>query len=98
MCLRDIESGSSTSSSLAENESDLPTSFDEGRSYLQFKARHRKKLSCGNEMKSIQAKHHQRPKATRSSATAAAAAAAAGSGATAGSGGVSNSANNSGAR
>merc|ERR1712223_784454 len=66
LCLRDIESGSSTSSSLAENESDLPTSFDEGRSYLQFKARHRKKLSCGNEMKSMQAKHHQRPKTTRS--------------------------------
>jgi hypothetical protein len=66
LCLRDIESGSSTSSSLAENESDLPTSFDEGRSYLQFKARHRKKLlNCGSEMKSMQAKH-QRPKTARS--------------------------------
>jgi hypothetical protein len=39
LCLRDIESGSSTSSSLAENET---TSIEDGRSYLQYKARHRR--------------------------------------------------------
>ena len=57
LCLRDIESGSSTSSSIAENEANL--AFDEGRSYLQFKARHRKKFSTG-EMKPMT--RQQRPK------------------------------------
>lgn len=56
LCLRDIESGSSTSSSLAENEtlnSNSEEAYEEelenSRSYLQFKARHRKKLNV--EMK-----------------------------------------------
>ena len=52
LCLRDIESGSSTSSSIAENEAIMQA--DEGhRSYLQFKARHRKKLSANNDMKPV---------------------------------------------
>ena len=71
LCLRDIESGgSSTSSSIAENDSNLSSlAFEESRSFLQFKARHRKKFS--GEMKAMQAKHggggqQARPK-TRSS-------------------------------
>ena len=58
LCLRDIESGSSTSSSLAENEA---ANFDEGRSYLQFKARHRGKKFAG-AMKPVVTRQQPRPK------------------------------------
>ena len=67
LCLRDIESGSSTSSSLAETEA---ANFDEGRSYLQFKARHRGKKFAVGAMKPVvtrqanngQSRPKQRPK------------------------------------
>lgn len=81
LCLRDIESGSSTSSSLAENESgsNLTNSEScevyeedelESRSYLQFKARHRKKLNVEMKPSTMQQKGQRPPTMTSNPAPA----------------------------